>query len=334
MNRRCSAATVALDRRDRCSKRWCAKRYAAERRFRLFGLLAVGLSVAFLAFLLVTMAVQGLGRLHPDRSRADDRFPAIRPDARSRRACAAPTPRDGRRRRPRRRARQAAVAAYGEGAGDCSAAQRRARLASNRRRPDAARRQRRRCGCRLSSQGDRRRQGRRRSGRSRSWSPTPEAGRVAHRFNLGFLTASDATDPSVVGVWGALKGSFLTILVTIAARLPDRRARRALSRGIRAAQSLDRYHRGLDQQSRRGAVDHLRPARPRGVPQLHALAALGAAGRRADAGADDHAGDRHRRAQRDQVGAAVDPRCRARASARRRCRWCSTTSCRSRCPAS
>ena len=32
------------------------RRYAAERRFRLFGLAAVGVSVAFLAFLLVTMA--------------------------------------------------------------------------------------------------------------------------------------------------------------------------------------------------------------------------------------------------------------------------------------
>src|SRR5215213_3109869 len=37
------------------------KRYAAERRFRLFGLLAIGLSVAFLAFLLVSMAWRGLG---------------------------------------------------------------------------------------------------------------------------------------------------------------------------------------------------------------------------------------------------------------------------------
>ena len=35
-----------------------------------------------------------------------------------------------------------------------------------------------------------------------------------------FLTASDATDPSVVGVWGALKGSFLTILVTMALAFP------------------------------------------------------------------------------------------------------------------
>ena len=37
------------------------KRYAAERRFRLLGLAAVGVSVLFLAFLLFTMAAKGLG---------------------------------------------------------------------------------------------------------------------------------------------------------------------------------------------------------------------------------------------------------------------------------
>src|SRR5689334_4735271 len=37
------------------------RRYAAERRFRLAGLFAVGLSAAFLAFLLFTMAWRGLG---------------------------------------------------------------------------------------------------------------------------------------------------------------------------------------------------------------------------------------------------------------------------------
>jgi phosphate transport system permease protein len=39
-------------------------------------------------------------------------------------------------------------------------------------------------------------------------------------FNGEFLTSSDATDSSVVGVWGALKGSFLTILVTMAIAFP------------------------------------------------------------------------------------------------------------------
>src|ERR687889_370514 len=37
------------------------RRYAAERRFRLLGLVAVGVSVLFLAFLLYTMAAKGLG---------------------------------------------------------------------------------------------------------------------------------------------------------------------------------------------------------------------------------------------------------------------------------
>ena len=39
-------------------------------------------------------------------------------------------------------------------------------------------------------------------------------------FNTGFLTASDSTDPSAVGVWGALKGTFFTILVTMLLAFP------------------------------------------------------------------------------------------------------------------
>ncbi|WP_240309528.1 MULTISPECIES: phosphate ABC transporter permease PstA [Sphingomonas] len=42
------------------------RRYAAERRFKAFGLAAIGLSVAFLLFLLVTIAANGLGGLSLD----------------------------------------------------------------------------------------------------------------------------------------------------------------------------------------------------------------------------------------------------------------------------
>jgi phosphate transport system permease protein len=45
-------------------------------------------------------------------------------------------------------------------------------------------------------------------------------GGFQRRLNRDFLSASDATDPSAVGIWGALKGSFLTILVTIALAFP------------------------------------------------------------------------------------------------------------------
>ena len=44
--------------------------------------------------------------------------------------------------------------------------------------------------------------------------------RGAGGFSHTFLTASDATDPAAVGVWGALKGSFLTITVTMALAFP------------------------------------------------------------------------------------------------------------------
>ena len=39
-------------------------------------------------------------------------------------------------------------------------------------------------------------------------------------FNANFLTASDSTDPTSAGVWGALKGTFFTILVTMLLAFP------------------------------------------------------------------------------------------------------------------
>ncbi|MFC7536527.1 phosphate ABC transporter permease PstA [Sphingomonas sp. GCM10030256] len=39
-------------------------------------------------------------------------------------------------------------------------------------------------------------------------------------LSMGFLSGSDSTDPAMAGVWGALKGSFLTILVTMALAFP------------------------------------------------------------------------------------------------------------------
>ena len=45
-------------------------------------------------------------------------------------------------------------------------------------------------------------------------------GHLAKRFDGGVLTRSDATDPQQVGVWGALKGSILTMIVTLALAFP------------------------------------------------------------------------------------------------------------------
>ena len=193
-----------------------AKRYAAERRFRLFGLAAVGLSVAFLAFLLVTMAWKGLGGFTRTEAKLTIDFPrsdlfidpaALKgPEAQQ---VVATAGLEG-------VLEQAAIAQFGEGAGELFGGASARSL-----------------GKQLIAQPELLTQ------KAELWLPLSSKGDVAAKsdgdpaleqlvakadtrrvFNSGFLTASDATDASVVGVWGALKGSFLTILVTMALAFP------------------------------------------------------------------------------------------------------------------
>ena len=196
------------------------KRYNAERRFRLAGLAAVGLSVLFLAVLLITMASKGLGgfthyeaSLPIDFARSDvmlDPASIKGPDAEQ---VVAGADLEG-------AIVQAASAAYGADAAEMfgSAAVRSLgrKIVDD---PSIL------------------------SGTTTVWLPVGSDLDVAAKhdgddkserlvralqskqalrrsFNLDFLAASDATDPSAVGVWGALKGSFLTIIVTILLAFP------------------------------------------------------------------------------------------------------------------
>lgn len=59
-----------------------------------------------------------------------------------------------------------------------------------------------------------------------------EEGVLADRFDPGFLERSDATDPQLVGIWGALKGSILTMIVTLSLAFPI---------GVLAALYLEEY---------------------------------------------------------------------------------------------
>ncbi len=47
-----------------------------------------------------------------------------------------------------------------------------------------------------------------------------EQGLLEDRFDPGFMMRSDATDPQLAGIWGALKGSMLTMIVTLALAFP------------------------------------------------------------------------------------------------------------------
>ncbi len=57
-------------------------------------------------------------------------------------------------------------------------------------------------------------------------------GQIAKNFDPGFLSRSDATNPQQVGIWGALKGSMLTMLVTLLLAFPI---------GVLAALYLEEY---------------------------------------------------------------------------------------------
>ena len=157
---------------------------------------------------------------------------------------------------------------------------------------------------------------------------------IERHFNWIFFTRGASREPEMAGIWGAVVGSFYTLAVTLVICVPDRRRRGDLPGGVRAEEPLDRPDRGQHQQPRRGALDRLRPAWPRRVPELLRPAALGAARRRHGAGADDAADHHHRLARRAEGGAAVDPRGGARRRRLEASRPCSTTCCRWRCPAS
>ncbi|MBX7540380.1 phosphate ABC transporter permease PstA [Qipengyuania sphaerica] len=59
-----------------------------------------------------------------------------------------------------------------------------------------------------------------------------EAGQLDKNFDSGFFTRADATNPQQVGIWGALKGSILTMIVTLVLAFPI---------GVLAALYLEEY---------------------------------------------------------------------------------------------
>ena len=193
-----------------------ASRYAAERRFKLFGLLAVGLSVAFLAFLLFTMVWKGAGgftrteiKLALDFPRSDlilDPAALKGPEAEE---AVAGAGLDG-------VIEQAAIRQFGDGGGDLFGGASGRMLGEQLIKDPGLLTKRVDLWLPASSKAD--------VAAKQEGDPAieklvarAETRRVA---NLNFLTASDATDASVVGVWGALKGTFLTIMVTMLLAFP------------------------------------------------------------------------------------------------------------------
>ena len=208
------------------------RRYAAERRFRLTGLAAVWLSAAFLAFLLASMVWQGMSGFRQTRVALPIDFAAARLAVTSAQV--------------QGRGADLALAGAGlEAIVDRAATQAfgpdGAELISDGawlvvrdavKRDPAMLRGRATIAVPVASALD--------VAAKHDGTPAAEAavarlqarGQLTTGWSIGFLTAADSTDPTRVGIWGALKGSLLTMAVTIALAFPI---------GVLAALYLEEY---------------------------------------------------------------------------------------------
>jgi phosphate transport system permease protein len=208
------------DWRDPAMQKRIRRRYAAERRFRLIGLGAVLLSAGFLAFLLISMAMNGLNgfrqtelRLDVDLRQSDVALTAEQlagPNAEA--ALAAVDFEDIMRR--------TADAQYGaRGARLFSPAGRLVLRNAVKADPGLLTRP---ATLWLPAESgiDQAAKGHGTPDADARYRPLAEAGRARIGLNTNFLTGADATDPTAVGIWGAFKGSLLTMIITLLIAFP------------------------------------------------------------------------------------------------------------------
>lgn len=213
-------------------RRRIARRYAAERRFRLLGLGAVVLSAGFLAYLLLSMLAGGLSGFVRTEIALPVDFPhaplVVDPELL----------RGSQARQVLANAKLPAVTTFAARAafgpeGDSYVSETAATAVGNALLADPSILDRRTViAVPAASAID----------LAAKHGGTPEAEAIVTRlrdmgalhtaFNSDFLTASDGTDPAAVGIWGALKGSLLTMGVTLLLSFPV---------GVLAAIYLEEY---------------------------------------------------------------------------------------------
>jgi phosphate transport system permease protein len=215
-----SPAEMARPTRTRAFEQRLAKRYRSERNFRLLGLAAVGFSVAVLVFLLGNMLINGIGGFQRAELTVSIDFPesGLTGDAVS---LTAPTATQN----LEMQGLPDVVAFYAEAQLGAEAASElsddawrdvAAALASD---PSLIERR---------ATFDLPASSALAAGLQGEGSPEMQAlakrlaaeRKLSRNWDEGFLTRSDATNPQAVGVWGALKGTMLTMLVTLVLAFP------------------------------------------------------------------------------------------------------------------
>jgi phosphate transport system permease protein len=214
------AARAPTDWKAQAMQRRIRRRYAAERRFRLLGLFAILLAASFLAFLLFNMFANGIRgftqteiRLTVDFARsglvidpaalsgdgADEALAAADIDGAVRRAAEAQHGREG-------------PAYLSEGAW--------LRVRERIKDEPAILRRTETLWLPASSDLDTAAKHDAETKDEEDYRRLADTGAVQTGFNARFLSGADATDPTVAGIWGAFKGSLLTMLVTLALAFP------------------------------------------------------------------------------------------------------------------
>ncbi len=196
------------------------RRYAAERRFRLLGLAAVMMSAAFLVFLLGTMMINGVQGFQRTEVRLPLDFPAmnlvVSPDQLQGRAADLALAGAG----LQNAVSGAAVAAFGDG-GEAVIADRAWLSVRDAIKDDPALLRRKATIAVPAATGiDAAARDVGKPDDEAAVARLQRAGALDTGFNWGFLSGSDSTDPGAVGIWGALKGSLMTMVVTLLLAFP------------------------------------------------------------------------------------------------------------------
>jgi phosphate transport system permease protein len=197
------------------------RRYAAERRFRLVGLFAVLLSAGFLAFLLISMMSNGLRGFTQTEVRLDMDFArsALFLDPATLKASPGGAALAG-------AGIESAVAAaaeaqYGPGGARMlsDTAWQRVQKAIEAD-PDILTRKETLWLPASTAVDQIAKSGGGDAETARAVAKLEQADALKTGFNMEFLTGADATDPAAAGIWGAFKGSLLTMVVTLALAFP------------------------------------------------------------------------------------------------------------------
>jgi phosphate transport system permease protein len=196
------------------------RRYGAERRFRWLGFGAVLLSAGFLAFLLVSMVGNGVRGFTQSEVRLDVDFPrsALFLDPAAVRGFGAEQALAGA--DFDRAMTEAAEAQFGSGAARLFSDGARLRLRDAVRDDPSILGRTAALWLPASTAIDSAAKGDGAPEAERLVDRLEAAGRLRTGLNWTFLTGADSTDPTLVGIWGAFKGSLLTMIVTLLIAFP------------------------------------------------------------------------------------------------------------------